>query len=135
MIIKKLNGKSYMASMSMKEIKKDLETFDIAIEVSEDTKEITVPDENYNVFLRCYGNKSYGVAIKRPTEQEFKAVAENCQCPFHQSWIKLPFITAPCPCCVGCLQETDRYNFSPYVYKQTKEYMEQNSVKPCYYLF
>ena len=45
-----------------------------------------------------------------PDLSEVAELAEYCDCAFHQCQIRLPRLTAPCPCCVGCVREGGEFH-------------------------
>lgn len=74
------------------------------------------------------GNSRYFAVVEEVfVGDELKQLAKNCQCDYHLCWIKIPFLTAPCPCCVGCLASDNGHPDRSYVVKRTRDYLKKRN--------
>ena len=92
-----------------------------------ETTSLFVPAEKYTVETASFThdgiNKKFLLASQIMTNVEREQLKRYCQCSNCKKYIKIPFVTIGCPCCVGCLsQDGDRQ----YVINETKNYIKNN---------
>ena len=102
-------------------------------------KEITKPNCNENllvpknkytvkkIYLTNNGiKKTFLLSVDILTDEERNKLVNFCQCAGCTCtyWIQIPYITIPCPCCVGCISQ-DLY-VNQYVLNKTRKYYDDN---------
>jgi len=115
------------------EFNKILENYEYKKEIFEENDNASIdvpsaPDKKYTAktvdFKINNINRQFIVAIEILSENERLIIAPYCRCDYHMTLIKIPFLFAPCPCCVGCLQNDEHRNRQD-VIKKTRNYYEE----------